>query len=343
MDPTVLSSTFSSNQRLPGGPAVRVWLLALGLVVASIGAWELYWRAAGVRASARDPAAYVVARARLDSRSTILLGTSKMQSDVDPRVWANALGQTPPVLLAVAGSSPVPLLELLAADPDYRGTVVMEILPRIVFASTAERERAVLAYEESYHEASRSPAEWTEARLQLLVSSSVVFRRSGLRLRDAVRAVQRGRRPPIPDFRMRRDRFFPLVFQPETIQERADGTLRRMRAAAGPAQGAQLDSIIERVGRAVLAIQRRGGKVVFVVLPGSGPVRAYEDDQYPRARYADVLATRTPAVMINAEDHPALSGFDCPDGSHLAAADTPRFTQALAEIIRQRLEPAVSR
>ena len=312
-------------------------MIALSLLLLPIAAWEGFWRAAGVRASARDPAAYVVARGRIGPTSTVLLGTSKMQSDVDPRVWARVFGRPAPVDLAVAGSSPLPLLEVLATDTAFRGTVVMEILPRIAFASTTGRERAAVALEESYREAQASPAKWIEARLDLLVTSAFVFRRSGLRPKDALRSVRDRRFPRVPDFRMRPDRFLPLTLLPDGAAERTQGDLRRMRTADPPAPPAMRDSIIGRLDRAAMLIERRGGRVVFVVLPGSGAVRAFESELYPRDEFSGVLAARTQVVTIHTDDEPTLNGFDAPDGSHLAGTDTPRFTEALAAVIRDRL------
>jgi hypothetical protein len=322
---------------LPGGPSPAIWAATLALVVTLLGAWELFWRAAGVRPSARDPFAYVVVRASVAPSATVLLGTSKMQSDVDPDVWARTTHEPPPVDLAVAGSSPLPLLETLAADADFHGTVVMEILPRIIFASTSTRERAVAALEDNYREARGSPSKWIEARLSLAVSSALVLQRSGLEVGVALGSLRRRRSPPVPDFRMKPSRFLPLVFTPADTATRIRVTLARMRAADGPADPPLRDSIIARLNRAASAIQARGGFVAFVVMPGSGSVVDFENSRYPRSQFADALAASTPASMIQSEDYPELSGFACPDGSHIAESDTPRFTQSLASVIQRRL------
>lgn len=333
------SYTSSSDQRLPGGPGLRTWLGALAVLVTALGVWEGFWRAAGVRASARDPAAYIVVRSRVRPTSTVLLGTSKMQSDVDPRVWARATGGARPLNLAVAGSSPLPLLESLASDSTFRGTVVTEILPRTTFAAGGGRERAVSTLEAEYAAAAGSPAEWIEARLGLLVSSAFVFRRSGLRLDDALRSIRARRWPRVPDFRMRADRFLPLTFDSAGVRDRVTGDLRRFRDAEPPADGAEVDAIVGRIRRAAGAIESRGGSVVLVQFPGSGEVRAFEEERYPRARFWDPLVAGAGVRSIHSGDEPSLAAFFAPDGSHIAESDTRAFTEALAALVTRRAPP----
>jgi hypothetical protein len=49
------------------------------------------------------------------------------------------------------------------------------------------------------------------------------------------------------------------------------------------------------------------------------------------------------ALAIHFEDHPALRGFQMPDGSHLDQRDAPAFSKALGEIIVRGLGRRTSR
>jgi hypothetical protein len=88
---------------------------------------------------------------------------------------------------------------------------------------------------------------------------------------------------------------------------------------------------VSRVERIVRDIQSRGGKVVFVRFPTSGERRTIEETAYPKTQYWDKVARLTSATTVHFEDVPALSGFQCPDMSHLDCRDAPLFTRRLLD------------
>ena len=101
---------------------------------------------------------------------------------------------------------------------------------------------------------------------------------------------------------------------------------------------AELQASLGQVEAAVARIQARGGKVVFVEFPSSGIARQTEDRNFPRRKFWEVWAGLSRAVMIHFQDYPGLARFDCPDYSHLDHRDAVPFTEALARIIREKLE-----
>ena len=84
-------------------------------------------------------------------------------------------------------------------------------------------------------------------------------------------------------------------------------------------------------------IQDRGGRVIFVRLPTTGFVHAVEEANFPREKYWNMLAATTKASTINFADYRELSGYTCPEGSHLDSKDSPVFTRALARIIQAKV------
>ena len=91
---------------------------------------------------------------------------------------------------------------------------------------------------------------------------------------------------------------------------------------------------VGRIEDMVSRIQRRGGKVVFVRCPTSGPYREIEERYFPRARFWDVLARETSAASMHFEDVPGMQ-FVCAEGSHLYLADTVTFTRLLAGKLKE--------
>ena len=114
----------------------KSWLLALALVVVATGAWEFMLRDAGLDpAYADNRALWLSARHRLsqlDESAIALVGASRMQRAIDVDTLSHELDRAV-VQLAVEGTSAIPMLENLAADPRFRGTVIYSVAP--AFAS----------------------------------------------------------------------------------------------------------------------------------------------------------------------------------------------------------------
>ena len=88
---------------------------------------------------------------------------------------------------------------------------------------------------------------------------------------------------------------------------------------------------------AVDKLRQRGGKIVFVRFPCSGPLKELEDKITPRAQTWDVLLAQTKIPGIHFEDHPELAAFVCPEYSHLKPDDATLFTQRLIPYLKASL------
>jgi hypothetical protein len=102
--------------------------------------------------------------------------------------------------------------------------------------------------------------------------------------------------------------------------------------------GKAIDARFRNTAQAVEKLRARGGKIVFVRFPNSGELKALEDRLNPRARDWDRLLKDTKAPGIYYEDFPELSGFDCPEWSHLSAGDSVEFSKRLMPHLRAALE-----
>src|SRR4030095_15772231 len=88
------------------------------------------------------------------------------------------------------------------------------------------------------------------------------------------------------------------------------------------------------VTAAVEKIRTRGGKIVFVRFPNSGGLKELEDKITPREKTWDPLLKMTGAPGIYYSDFPDLSGFNCPEWSHLSAGDSVEFSKRLVPHLR---------
>lgn len=95
-----------------------------------------------------------------------------------------------------------------------------------------------------------------------------------------------------------------------------------------------LTANIESVEDSVAKIIARGGRVIFMLLPSNGKVLELERKYTPRANVWDRLLRETAAPGIHFEEHAELQGFDCPEWSHLSAADSVEFSKRLVRVMQ---------
>jgi hypothetical protein len=97
------------------------------------------------------------------------------------------------------------------------------------------------------------------------------------------------------------------------------------------------EAYLERIRVAVDKVRGHGGRVVFVRPPSTGRIRELEQQFAPREQTWDLMLQVTGAPGIHFEDHPELAAFDCPEWSHLTAADAVGWTQALMPMLEKAL------
>lgn len=331
------SSISNSKAGLPNVRWGRTWRVALLLLPATLGGWEALWRSKGFEPLIRDTVeTWTAARSRVKSDSVVLIGTSRIQSAVDPKYFSSGMGGRTPIHLAIPTASPLPMLEDLAQDHSFSGLVIVDLIPYLVFEATLKHESEILKYIQAYHEYLKSPAKRLEIQLRLEVQSRFVFPSPTLSPQRIFSAAWNGEPLHKPFFRMQITRYIPNDFSGTNNKEKEEGIYNDVLTDGPPATHAKLEAILERIENAVSRIQERGGTVVFVRFPFGGKVRQIEEQRYPRRDYWDVLAVRTKAATIHSDDYPSLANFHCPEGSHLNYLDVPRFTIALALILKEK-------
>jgi hypothetical protein len=103
------------------------------------------------------------------------------------------------------------------------------------------------------------------------------------------------------------------------------------------AVGEAIEARFAQTAAAVKKIQARGGKVVFIRFPVTGPLKEVENTATPRAGPWTRILAESGAPGIHFEDHPELAEFDCPEWSHLSGPDSIEFTKRLVPHLRKAL------
>ncbi len=336
---------------IPDAPWSRAMVLAAVVFVVAMGAWEAYWRAEGFRPSYRNSdGLWAMTRDRLDREGpggTAVIGSSRVLFDLNLEAWRDVTGRLP-VQLALEGTNPRPLLRHLAADSTFDGLLVVGVTPPLFFTpGFGFREGAF------EHWTSETWAEWAGQRISMTVEPYLAFYnfdtalftvarrqtwwppRDGVPVDPVVRKLSNMRRT------RQADMWSKVELDPdyrEIVRNTWLAILNAPRETPPPAVLAEmLDATLDEVAADVRTIRERGGEVVFVRMPSTGPFREIENAAFPRATHWDELLRRADAAGVHFEDHGDLREVEVPEWSHIRAGDTDRFTRALIAHLRDAL------
>ncbi len=358
----------STSSFEPQSPRLSwAWLFggALLMLMAYVTASEFILSAKGFAATVHDSQARWLAErkraASLGHNALILTGASRIQLGLDLDVLRRKTGHEP-VQLALDGSSYVPVLQGLARDPAVTGTVVVDLMPGPVGFSV-ESAGASARFQAAYDAQQAAQFHWptysiAESWLADLVTRHLINYADGARPWDSLlnrianpaatpqyllTYPDRSRRADyqrvaMPEFylgRVLRHLGDPKSIDPHQTSDRLILDIEQYIEEMNPSMEApQTQQGLHDLETAVTAIQARGGKVIFLVMPTSGLVQAADAKRFPRAAYWDKVVTGTSAKTIHWEDHKRLSGFTCPDGSHLDKRDVTAFTEAFIAVAK---------
>lgn len=350
---------------VPDRPWKSLVAAAALLTLAATVAWELGARARGYRPSLNDtPDLWAEQRGRVQPDSLVLIGTSRMLFNADLDVLEQAFGRRP-VQLALAGSSPFPVLEDLARDESFRGTLVVDIVPAMFLAPPGSPPMAVA------QKALRRRDEWNYSqkwshRLGLLLEERLAFlKQEDLTLKQLLARVPIADRPgaqvapKLPPYfytvdRDRRGRMFhEAAVTGSPLQQRvALGWLPLFTLPPPPSFipleqfGAMMGRAIEQrfadTQRHIATLRARGVRIVFVRMPVQGPLVDKEAAIVPLAAGWDRLVRENGVPAINFADHPELDAFTLPEWSHLSAPDSVEFTKRLVPHLQRALDRPVA-
>ncbi len=347
------SAAESPHRPVPGLPWPRIMAAVLVVELLLVVGWECFWREHYfVPDDYEDtPAMWQIQRQRVIGDATVLIGSSRMWEDVDLTVWQRVTGKRP-IQLSMAGRNPRPVLRDLADDPSFHGLVLCEVTPYLFFVepetATAEIMRRGRA---------RTLSQRLSNRLGLLLERWLAFidnetrittlwRRLPFPLRRGafpVREVPKGHvmridRNTAMWARLEEDPEYQALFrrlwlfyaggpQP-SLEERPPSA-----ATAYPGLARIVEQVSAQVATDIEKIRARGGDVVFIRFPATGPVYLSEARGFPRWLAWEPLLANTRVAGVHFQDYPQLQGYSLPEWSHIAARDSGRFTQALAPLV----------
>jgi hypothetical protein len=335
-------STFNFSGKVPSGPGGRVWLCTLLLTGGVLLFLEVYLRSQGqVPTIMDDQSLWSQWRQQIGGQSNVVafLGSSRMQLAISPEAWRGIFPGHKVVQLAFDAGSPVPVLEDLAGDTEFCGTVICDIIEyRIVRSSYYEERGADFV---KYYHKRWNVQKYLDRILRTALTENSVVLSPGRDWKGAARDLLRARIPQMKPYYLRTlsDRSRQADYQLADVERQRKNwldDLTQVQPGQALRTNGEWQEAIHRIQTAARRIEARGGRVIFVRFPTSGELRVLENKLYPRREFWDEFVRDVGAPAIHFEDVPALSRFTCPDGSHLDQRDAAPFTRALAEEMQRR-------
>ncbi len=354
------TSNFDFVRPVPHVPWRRLLTTVVVLTATLTAGWEWYARSTGYAPTLNDtPDLWAEARSRVQPDSLVLIGTSRMLFDIDLDVLEQGLGQRP-TQLSIVGSSPFPILADLATDTTFRGTVIVDVVPAMYLAPAGPPVEASLKALRRYQEWNYAQ-KWSHSLGVVLERHVAFLKQEDLTLAKLLERVPLPERPnalvgpPLPPYfyEIDRDRRARMVAEAAVVgsplqQRVANGWLPLFSAPPPPSfippeqfqaimQGA-VEARFRETAQHIARIRERGGHVVFVRLPVTGPLMEREEMLAPRAHTWERLVHENGVPAIDFAEHDELRAFDCPEWSHLSAEDSVEFTRRLLPHLKLALQ-----
>lgn len=328
----------------------KAGLLALVLVVTFVLNWELFWRSQGFPISYNDDESlWAAERSKVyepSDKATVFIGSSRVKFDVDLDTWEKKTGEKT-VQLSMPGTSPRPLLDHLANDENFKGKLIIGITEPLFFSPIPIYN--MRADKGTAHYNKLTPSQKASFAINLGMESGFVFlEKSTFSISALLNQLPIPSRPGVfvfPHFPIefevnsaKRQSYMPDIFLRDTTLVNRQREIWMMLGLGSTKRGVGGDTlagILHDVKLSIDKIKARGGQVMFVRAPSSGPIWAGEKEAYPRHLYWDRLLAYTETPGVHFEDYPETANFDCPEWSHLSPADAVVYTRHLISILQQ--------
>lgn len=304
-----------------------------------VGGWELFWRFKGFVPNVTDDLGVWTLVRRSASlkggKPVVIVGASRIQVGFHPDVFA-ALTGIHPAVLAIDGSSPISVLEDLISDPTFKGNVICSLSPHCLVDGLESAEKSD-KWVKKYRKQSRSFLVWTH--LFAFFQGLFVFLYKNLTPVKIWSHLMERKWPHLPYIIMRSDRFRLADYSKvdlTKLRAAREKRERQIHSEVRPLTKKQFFERIKRIDKMAEQLENKDGQLVFIRFPSTGIIRKLEQETWPKKTFWDVFADGTRAITIHFEDYPSLSGFHCPDGSHLDIKDAARFTRELVTIFSEK-------
>lgn len=337
----------------------RSMIMAGGITIIFLIFWELHWRSEGYPiAPEDDKALWAEQRAKLeqmDSEGVVLLGASRVFFDIQLNAWEEETGVRP-VMLAAAGTTPLPVFQDIVEHSQFNGTLLIGITPPLYFSPPVKENdffQRITNWIRHYHK--RTYADRLNHFLSKGPQNSFAFLNSTeetfyneLDLKKLINRIPMPARipgpPPFPAFQyIDKDRNITMLDITVTDTTYARMITNFWSFVIQPPPNLPPPEVIEEMKNGLIAttvglvekFKARGGKVIFIRCPSQNQFRMAENGGFPRAAYWDQLIKAADCPAYHFEDYDFMSKYTLPEWSHLASPDAQLFTKDLVQQMKK--------
>ncbi len=324
-------------------------IVALSIGIIGLIAWESYWRSQDYEPNLNDDKElWANQRAKVNNASEqdiLLLGSSRILFDIQLNEFEAETGIRP-VQLAIAGASPLPVFHDLVHNTGFKGTIILGVTTVLTFSTLYPKampwDRPQSKVDHFYN---RTYAQRLNHKLSLPLQNNFVFMSADeelyiddIDLKSLLRRIEIGERVP--------ETVYLVNFQ-NTTEDRNTSMLNKtvtdssftrrvtnfwefvMKVSPPPDVAPTMEYLVNDAKDFI----NRGGNLVFLRCPSSGPFRGGEAQILPRETVWDELLRQTNAKGYHYEDYDQFKNLVCPEWSHLSLKDAKFFTTELAKIM----------
>lgn len=314
----------------------NVALLCALLTCASLVALEVGARSMGALPSVdSSPSFWARERTRSDllkPKSLVLIGSSRFKETLDPDILATYLPQQSTIhQLSINGGNALPLLEHLAQDTEFRGDLLVDILPMFLSHDRTEDfpvQKYIQHYEQSalYSPLERELSAMVQGNVAIF-SQSADFKKWMKLRRVAPDAMVMTRRETTRRIVRHAQRSF------EYDEKKDQSWVDQWTRSFEPRSAQQTEATLERWRAATKTLRARGSTLTFFRMTSCSHVLAMETKLAPREDFYDRWERALGGRWIHFSDDPVLSGLSCHDGSHIIGEDATTLNRRLSELL----------
>ncbi len=243
-----------------------------------------------------------------------------------------ALTGVRPVQLALVGTNGLPVLEDLAADPKFKGLVLVGMADPSYFREDVGFMKQALATGRW-----ESPSSRASFQLHKEMSHHLALMDQEYRLSLLVFRLDPGLRPktegPYDDvwkisrtFDDRQTYMWERILTDKRLRDHARFAWHGFKGDV--ASDKTIATVQARTRAALAKIRARGGDVIFVRPPDAIQLRVNEEHRIPKAKGWTALLAAVHAKGVHIDDLPQAQGLIVPEWSHLTRACATVFTDA---------------
>lgn len=336
-------SATSAKHRIPDIRYGRLYLAAFVLVCMLGTGFELFFRAHDYLPNITDSERFwSLHRADVyakDGRERlVVIGASRGQLIMDPDLLEQYLPDYKVKQLTLIGAPAYEVLRDLCEDPEFTGVIVWTALARYLMP-THNPDHLDAVCTRFYHEHGYELDKNLNCMISAWLQSHLVILSSDLALRFLFDNHFEWR-ASFMNLNIRRYR--PARFDIESGQTAARENQEHYRdfdfsqfEMMDPE--AYLRFLEDDLVPLYQQLRARGGKLVILRMPVTGGLKRLNDIICPRPLFWDQIEPRTSIPTIHYADYPGLTGFECPDASHMDVSDVPEFVRNLVPILKSKL------